>query len=295
MLFYQLHWCGKQCEDFVIYSIMFLVAFQGNVTASCVYSFKMRPWKNPVLIHYSASGEHWIFNQFLCKFVHFGFRFDLYSSIFFLACFGSFCYMVFVQSMKFFHMQRKQWTMVACQLFGWSLFQLSVLPTCWSPQKWHRTDHALTSTALRTWAQSGGTTGCWPAWLPSCPCWWWLCATHSLYTPWIMGPTQTKRSHTCCHLLGGLLCVLVPLPYLSGASCWTMVVSSQLVTCRSKSSLPISSLGHWLHSTHMAIYCFMSQLGVTSSRPWSLFQGVSGANTSSSLRTTITWPSQKSH
>lgn len=93
----------------------------------------MRPWKSstlimqnlaftdllyltslPFLIHYYASGEHWIFGEFMCKFIHFGFHFNLYSSILFLACFSAFCCMVFVQPMKFFHVKRKQWTMVAC-------------------------------------------------------------------------------------------------------------------------------------------------------------------------------------
>ncbi|XP_009274092.2 PREDICTED: LOW QUALITY PROTEIN: 2-oxoglutarate receptor 1-like [Aptenodytes forsteri] len=117
----------------IMYSIIFLVGFPGNVIAICVYSFKMRPWKSstiimlnlaltdllyltslPFLIHYYASGEHWIFGEFVCKFIRFGFHFNLYSSILFLTCFSTFRYVVIVHPMKFFHIQRKRWTAVAC-------------------------------------------------------------------------------------------------------------------------------------------------------------------------------------
>nr|XP_009942978.1 PREDICTED: 2-oxoglutarate receptor 1-like [Opisthocomus hoazin] len=117
----------------IMYSIIFLVSFPGNVVAICVYSFKMRPWKSstiimlnlvltdllyltslPFLIHYYASGEHWIFGEFMCKFVRFGFHFNLYSSILFLTCFSIFRYVVIVHPMKFFHIQRKQGTAGAC-------------------------------------------------------------------------------------------------------------------------------------------------------------------------------------
>ncbi|NXA25588.1 OXGR1 protein, partial [Ibidorhyncha struthersii] len=117
----------------IMYSIIFLVGFPGNIIAICVYSFKMRPWKSstiimlnlaltdllyltslPFLIHYYASGENWIFGEFMCKFIRFGFHFNLYSSILFLTCFSAFRYVVIVHPMKFFHLQRKQWTVVAC-------------------------------------------------------------------------------------------------------------------------------------------------------------------------------------
>ncbi|NXS72155.1 OXGR1 protein, partial [Pandion haliaetus] len=117
----------------IMYSIIFLVGFPGNVIAICIYSFKMRPWKSstiimlnlaltdllyltslPFLIHYYASGEHWIFGGFMCKLIRFGFHFNLYSSILFLTCFSAFRYVVVVHPMKFFHIQRKRWTAVAC-------------------------------------------------------------------------------------------------------------------------------------------------------------------------------------
>ncbi|NWI24613.1 OXGR1 protein, partial [Sula dactylatra] len=113
----------------VTYSIIFL----GNIIAICIYSFKKRPWKSSTtimlnlaltdplyltsllfLIHYYAGGECWIFGEFMCKFICFGFHFNLYSSILFLTCFSTFHFMVVVHLMKFFHIQRKRWTVVAC-------------------------------------------------------------------------------------------------------------------------------------------------------------------------------------
>lgn len=130
----------------VMYSLIFLVGFPGNVIAICVYSFKMRPWKSstiimlnlaltdllyltslPFLIHYYASGEHWVFGGFLCKFIRFGFHFNLYSSILFLTCFSAFRYMVIVHPMKFFHVQRKRWTAVACAAI-WVISLAAVSP-----------------------------------------------------------------------------------------------------------------------------------------------------------------------
>ncbi|XP_062431769.1 2-oxoglutarate receptor 1-like [Rhea pennata] len=130
----------------IMYSIIFLVGFPGNVIAICVYSFKMRPWKSstiimlnlaltdllylsslPFLIHYYASGEHWIFGEFMCKFIRFGFHFNLYSSILFLTCFSIFWYLVIVHPMKFFHVQKRRWTVVACSAV-WVISLAAVSP-----------------------------------------------------------------------------------------------------------------------------------------------------------------------
>ncbi|KAM9388321.1 LOW QUALITY PROTEIN: 2-oxoglutarate receptor 1-like [Phaethornis superciliosus] len=141
----------------IIYSIIFLVGFLGNVIAIGVHSFKMRPWKSstivmlnlaptdllyltslPFLIHYYASGQHRsLVNEFMCKLTCFSFYFNLYSSIFLLTCFSTFCYMictwisscrskmkinfnvtldrntVIVHPMKFYR-QRKRCSVVAC-------------------------------------------------------------------------------------------------------------------------------------------------------------------------------------
>ncbi|KAM6438917.1 LOW QUALITY PROTEIN: 2-oxoglutarate receptor 1-like [Rhynochetos jubatus] len=117
----------------IMYSIIFLVGVPGNIIVICVYSFKMRPWRSstiimlnlaltdllyltslPFLIRYYASGEHWIFGDSMCKVIRFGFHFNWYSSILFLTCFSAFRYVVILHPMKFFHIQRKRWTAVAC-------------------------------------------------------------------------------------------------------------------------------------------------------------------------------------
>ncbi|NXV81292.1 OXGR1 protein, partial [Atlantisia rogersi] len=130
----------------IMYSIIFLVSFPGNVIVICVYSFKMRPWKCstiimlnlaltdllyltslPFLIHYYASGEHWIFGEFMCKFIRFGFHFNLYSSILFLTCFSAFRYVMIVHPMKFLHIQRKWWAAMACAAI-WVISLAAVSP-----------------------------------------------------------------------------------------------------------------------------------------------------------------------
>lgn len=117
----------------VIYSIIFLVGFPGNAVAISTYIFKMRPWKSstiimlnlactdllyltsfPFLIHYYASGEHWIFGDFMCKFIRIGFHFNLYSSILFLTCFSIFRYVVIIHPMSCFSIHKTRWAVVAC-------------------------------------------------------------------------------------------------------------------------------------------------------------------------------------
>ncbi|NWU88518.1 OXGR1 protein, partial [Upupa epops] len=129
-----------------MYSIIFLVGFPGNIIAICVYSFKMRPWKSstlimmnlaltdllyltslPFLIHYYARGEHWIFGEFMCKFIRFGFHFNLYSSILFLTCFSVFRYVVICHPMKSFHIQTNSRTVVACTAI-WVISLAAVSP-----------------------------------------------------------------------------------------------------------------------------------------------------------------------
>ncbi|KFP27916.1 2-oxoglutarate receptor 1, partial [Colius striatus] len=130
----------------IMYAIIFLVGFPGNIIAICISSFKMRPWKSstiimlnlaltdllyltslPFLIHYYANGEHWIFGEFMCKFIRFGFHFNLYSSILFLTCFSAFRYVVIVHPMRFLHIQRKRWTVVSC-VTVWVISLASVTP-----------------------------------------------------------------------------------------------------------------------------------------------------------------------
>lgn len=130
----------------VIYSIIFLVGFPGNAVAISTYICKMRPWKSstvimlnlactdllyltslPFLIHYYASGENWIFGDFMCKFIRFGFHFNLYSSILFLTCFSVFRYFVISHPMSCFCIHKTRWAVVACAGV-WIISLVAVIP-----------------------------------------------------------------------------------------------------------------------------------------------------------------------
>ncbi|KAM9034357.1 2-oxoglutarate receptor 1 [Sarcophilus harrisii] len=130
----------------IIYSIIFLVGFPGNAIAISTYIFKMRPWKSstiimmnlactdllyltslPFLIHYYANDEDWIFGDFMCKFIRFGFHFNLYSSILFLTCFSIFRYFVIIHPMSSFSIHKTRWAIVAC-IAVWIIALVFVIP-----------------------------------------------------------------------------------------------------------------------------------------------------------------------
>uniref|UniRef100_A0A670ID35 2-oxoglutarate receptor 1-like n=2 Tax=Podarcis muralis TaxID=64176 RepID=A0A670ID35_PODMU len=117
----------------LIYSVLFLVCFPGNIIVISVYVFKMRPWKSstiimlnlaitdllyvsclPFLIQYYASGENWVFGEFMCKLVRFNFYFNTYSSILFLTCYSLFRFIVVVYPMNCFSIQKRRWAVAAC-------------------------------------------------------------------------------------------------------------------------------------------------------------------------------------
>ncbi|XP_042314358.1 2-oxoglutarate receptor 1-like [Sceloporus undulatus] len=129
-----------------LYGVIFCIGFLGNIMAMCVYTFKMRPWKSstiimfnlactdllyliglPFLIHYYANGEHWIFGDFLCKFIRFSFHFNLYSSILFLTCFSIFRYFAIVHPIRCFFVRKKSWVILACSA-SWLISLLAVSP-----------------------------------------------------------------------------------------------------------------------------------------------------------------------
>ncbi|NXL95202.1 OXGR1 protein, partial [Alectura lathami] len=118
-----------------IYSLIFLVCFPGNIVTIFMYLVKMRPWKSstifmlnlsitdllyvatlPFFIHYSANGNNWIFGNFMCKFIHFGFNFNMYSGIIFLSCFSIFRFLVVVHPIRCFFIQKKRWAVVTCMV-----------------------------------------------------------------------------------------------------------------------------------------------------------------------------------
>ncbi|NXC41138.1 OXGR1 protein, partial [Penelope pileata] len=118
-----------------LYGLIFLVCFPGNIVTIFVYFVKMRPWKSstiimlnltvtdllyvatlPFFIHYSANGNNWIFGNFMCKFIHFGFYFNMYSGIIFLSCFSIFRFFVVAHPVRCFFIQRTRWAVVTCSV-----------------------------------------------------------------------------------------------------------------------------------------------------------------------------------
>ncbi|NXE06866.1 OXGR1 protein, partial [Lophotis ruficrista] len=130
----------------VVYSLIFLVGFPANILTIFVYFVKMRPWKSstifmlnlaitdllyiatlPFFIHYSANGNDWIFGDFMCKFIHFCFYFNMYSGIIFLSCFSIFRFFVVVQPIKCFFLQRRRWAVVICVVV-WMISLVAISP-----------------------------------------------------------------------------------------------------------------------------------------------------------------------
>ncbi|XP_016043078.1 2-oxoglutarate receptor 1 [Erinaceus europaeus] len=131
----------------VIYSLIFLVAFPGNVVAISTYICRRRPWRPsailllnlacadllylaslPFLIHYYARDEDWVFGELMCKLVRFGFHFHLYSSILFLTCFSIFRYFVIIHPMSCLAIHRTtRWAVGAC-VAVWLVSLVAVVP-----------------------------------------------------------------------------------------------------------------------------------------------------------------------
>ncbi|NXS53303.1 OXGR1 protein, partial [Brachypteracias leptosomus] len=130
----------------IIYGLIFLVCFSGNVVTIFVYFVKMRPWKSstiimlnlaitdllyvatlPFFIHYSANGNNWIFGDFMCKFIYFCFYFNMYGGIIFLSCFSMFRFFVVVYPIKCFFVQKRRWAMVT-SVVVWSISLVAISP-----------------------------------------------------------------------------------------------------------------------------------------------------------------------
>ncbi|NXF22408.1 OXGR1 protein, partial [Rhodinocichla rosea] len=138
----------------VLYSLIFLVCFPGNIATIFVYCFKMRPWKSstiimlnlvitdllyvvtlPFFIHYNANGNDWIFGDFMCKFIQFCFYFNMYSGIIFLSCFSIFRFLVVVHPTKSLFLRKRRWAVMTCAVIWMiSLVALSPLAILISPR-----------------------------------------------------------------------------------------------------------------------------------------------------------------
>ncbi|NXO04439.1 OXGR1 protein, partial [Rhinopomastus cyanomelas] len=130
----------------VVYGLIFLLCFPGNIIAIFIYFFKMRPWKSSTIImlnlavtdllyittlpfftHYSANGNNWIFGDFMCKFIHFCFYFNMYSGIIFLSCFSVFRFLAVVYPTKCFFLQNRRWAVVTCVIV-WIISLVAISP-----------------------------------------------------------------------------------------------------------------------------------------------------------------------
>ncbi|AWO95569.1 purinergic receptor P2Y G-protein coupled 1-like [Scophthalmus maximus] len=130
----------------VSYSIIFIVGLVGNVTSIGVYVTKLRPWKSssilmvnlavtdllyvlsmPFLVHYYSNGDSWVLGDFMCRFVRFGFHFNLYGSILFLTCHAVFRYVVVAKPLRALQVQQKFWGIVACSAV-WVIAAAEIFP-----------------------------------------------------------------------------------------------------------------------------------------------------------------------
>ncbi|XP_060923289.1 2-oxoglutarate receptor 1-like [Limanda limanda] len=133
----------------VTYSVIFIVGLVGNVTSIGVYLTKLRPWKSssiimvnlaltdllyvlsmPFLVYYYSHGDSWPFGDIMCRFVRFGFHFNLYGSILFLTCHAVFRYVVVTRPLRAAQVQQTCWGIVACS-FVWIVTATEVTPMLW--------------------------------------------------------------------------------------------------------------------------------------------------------------------
>ncbi|XP_059183980.1 2-oxoglutarate receptor 1-like [Centropristis striata] len=130
----------------VCYSVIFSVGLVGNVFAIAIYVAKLRPWQSssiimvnlaltdllyvlsmPFLVHYYSNGDTWTLGDFMCRFVRFGFHFNLYGSILFLTCLAVFRYVVVIKPLWAATVQQKLWGIVAC-LSVWVVVGAEITP-----------------------------------------------------------------------------------------------------------------------------------------------------------------------
>lgn len=130
----------------VAYAIIFVVGLVGNVTSIGIYLTKMRPWKSssiimvnlaltdllyvlsmPFLVYYYSNGDSWTLGDFMCRFVRFGFHFNLYGSILFLTCLAVFRYVVVIKPLLAAQVQQKFWGIIACSAV-WIIVAAEITP-----------------------------------------------------------------------------------------------------------------------------------------------------------------------
>lgn len=129
----------------VMYGIIFVVGFTGNLMAIIIYVVKLRPWKSgsiimvnlavadmlyalslPFLVHFYII-RNWMLGEFMCRLLRFCFHFNLYGSILFLTCLSVFRYVVVVHPLRAAQVQRTCWGVSAC-LAIWAISLLEIGP-----------------------------------------------------------------------------------------------------------------------------------------------------------------------
>ncbi|XP_021464337.1 2-oxoglutarate receptor 1-like [Oncorhynchus mykiss] len=130
----------------VMYSIIFVVGLLGNVTSIAIYLIKLRPWKSssiimfnlaltdllyvlslPFMVYYYTNGESWTLGDFMCRFLRFGFHFNLYGSILFLTCLAVFRYVVAAHPLRAAQVQQRRWGILACAVV-WAIAVAEIVP-----------------------------------------------------------------------------------------------------------------------------------------------------------------------
>ncbi|XP_038835433.1 2-oxoglutarate receptor 1-like [Salvelinus namaycush] len=130
----------------VMYSVIFVVGLLGNVTSIAIYLAKLRPWKSssiimfnlaltdllyvlslPFMVYYYTNGESWTLGDFMCRFLRFGFHFNLYGSILFLTCLAVFRYVVAAHPLRAAQVQQKRWGILACAAV-WAIAVAEIVP-----------------------------------------------------------------------------------------------------------------------------------------------------------------------
>ncbi|XP_028255253.1 2-oxoglutarate receptor 1-like [Parambassis ranga] len=128
------------------YAVIFIVGLVGNVTSIGIYVAKLRPWKSssiimvnlaltdllyvlsmPFLVYYYTNDDSWTLGNFMCRFVRFGFHFNLYGSILFLTCLAVFRCVVVLQPLRAAQLQQKTWGIVACTAV-WIIAAAEIMP-----------------------------------------------------------------------------------------------------------------------------------------------------------------------
>ncbi|TKS66212.1 2-oxoglutarate receptor 1 [Collichthys lucidus] len=130
----------------VSYAIIFVVGLVGNIISIGIYATKLRPWKSssiimvnlaltdllyvlslPFLVYYYSNGDSWTLGDFMCRFVRFGFHFNLYGSILFLMCLAVFRYVVVIKPLMAARVQQKIWGIIACSAV-WVIAAAEITP-----------------------------------------------------------------------------------------------------------------------------------------------------------------------